>query len=216
MKKILILLLILALGASSLASCGKKDKGDKGDENPPVADNGDTEKAPEEETEEETEEEKLPGVDLLNEDLSDYIEIDEQYYKGFEVKVDPGRISTLDVENVIIQTLCKYKNKTAIAEGEGDGVITVGDVAHIYYKGYYMKDGVPCFFQGGDNTESGSPYALEIGSGGFIPGFEYNIILSARILPIIPRITPLSLRPSSPRIIRQLSSRARPHTLSLL
>ena len=169
MKKILILLLILALGTSSLASCGKKDKGDKGDENPPVTDNGDTEKAPEEETEEE----KLPGVDLLDDDLSEYIEIEEQYYKGFDVVVDPGRVSTLDVENVIIQTLCKYKDKTEI---EGDGVITVGDVAHIYYKGYYMQDGVPCFFQGGDNTESGSPYALEIGSGGFIPGFEYNLI----------------------------------------
>ena len=166
MKKILILLLVLALGASSLVSCGKKDKGD-GDQNTPVTDDNGTDKEMEVD---------LPGVDFLEDDLSDYIEIDEQYYKGFDVTVDPGRISTLDVENKIIQTLCKYKDKTAIAEGEGDGVITVGDIAHIYYKGYYMKDGVPCFFQGGDNTESGSPYALEIGSGGFIPGFEYNLI----------------------------------------
>ena len=169
MKKILILLLVLALGASSLVSCGKKDKGD-GDQNTPVTDDNGTDKEMEVD---------LPGVDFLEDDLSDYIEIDEQYYKGFDVTVDPGRISTLDVENKIIQTLCKYKDKTAIAEGEGDGVITVGDIAHIYYKGYYMKDGVPCFFQGGDNTESGSPYALEIGSGGFIPGFEYNLIREA-------------------------------------
>ena len=166
MRKILILLLILALGASSLASCGKKDKGD---ENPPVTDNGDTEKAPEEETEEE----KLPGVDFLNDDLSDYIEIDEKYYKGFTVTVDPSRIKTLDIENRIIQTLCKYKSKEKV---ERDGVISVGDVVHIYYKGYYMKNGEPYFFQGGDNTASANPHQLEIGSGGFIPGFEYNLV----------------------------------------
>ena len=170
MKKILILLLVLALGITSLVACGKnknENKDEPNNDNNPSTDNG---------TEGDEPEAEVPGVDFLNEDLSEYIEIAEQYYKGFEVLVDPGRISTLDVENVIIQTLCKYKNKTAIPEGEGDGVITVGDVAHIYYKGYYMKDGVPCFFEGGDNTESGSSYPLEIGSGGFIPGFEYNLI----------------------------------------
>jgi trigger factor len=39
-----------------------------------------------------------------------------------------------------------------------------------------MKDGEPYFFKGGDNTASAQPSALEIGSGGFIPGFEYNLI----------------------------------------
>ena len=166
MKKILILFLIFALSVSAMAACGKNKKPDEGtDENG----SGDT-------TDKEEAKPELPGVDFLNEDLSDYIEIDEKYYKGFTVTVDPGRISDLDINNRIIQILCKYKNKTAKAEGEGDGIITVGDVAHIYYKGYYMKDGEPYVFQGGDNTASGKPHELEIGSGGFIPGFEYNLI----------------------------------------
>ena len=159
MKKIFILLLVLALGISSFTSCKKNDSNDV-----PSADDNGTGKEPEVE---------LPGVDFLNEDLSDYIEIDEQYYKGLTVTVDPGRIKQLDIENRIIQTLCKYKSKDAV---DGDGVISVGDVAHIRYKGYYMKDGEKCFFSGGDNTASTSAYELEIGSGGFIPGFEYNLI----------------------------------------
>lgn len=160
MKKILVFLLALTLLVLLLSSC-KKEKGEDVGEN---ENNQNEEKAPEPE---------LPGVDLLNEDLSDYVEVDEKYYKGFTVKVDPARVSVLDVENKIIQTLCKYKSKESV---EGDGVISVGDVAHIFYKGYYLKDGEPYFFQGGDNTASSSAYKLEIGSGGFIPGFEYNLI----------------------------------------
>lgn len=117
--------------------------------------------------------ENLPGVDMLNADLSEYIEIDEKYYKGYTVTVEPDRVSTLDLENRIIQILCKYKSKESVT---GDGVISAGDVVHIYFKGYYMKDTEKYFFTGGDNTSDSSPYALEIGSGGFIPGFEYNLI----------------------------------------
>ena len=163
MKRILILLLIFALSVSAMVSCGGKTSDEELEENK----NGD------QTTETEDPKPELPGVDFLNDDLSDYVEIDEKYYKGFTVTVDPGRISDLDINNRIIQTLRKYKSKDAV---EGDGVITVGDVAHIYYKGYYMKDGEPYFFQGGDNTASATPHELEIGSGGFIPGFEYNLI----------------------------------------
>ena len=163
MKKIIAILLALVLLVLPLVGC-KKDKAPDENDADNVTGGTEEEKKPEPE---------LPGVDFLNEDLSEYVEVDEKYYKGFTVTVDPSRISVLDVENKIIQTLCKYKSVQPV---EGDGVITVGDVAHIYYKGYYMKDGEPCFFQGGDNTASSTPYALEIGSGGFIPGFEYNLI----------------------------------------
>ena len=164
MRKILILVLILALGITSLVSCGKnKPTDEQGAGGNQSADNGNNNEP----------EVELPGVDFLNEDLSDYIEIDAQYYKGLTVTVDPGRVKDLDIENKIIQTLCKYKSKEPV---DGDGVISVGDIAHIRYKGYYMNDGEKCFFSGGDNTGSASSYALEIGSGGFIPGFEYNLI----------------------------------------
>ena len=174
MKKILILLLVLALSVASVVSCGKKNNGgeNSNDENQGTTGNGGSN--PEEEPGIDKEPEpELPGVDLINADLSDYIEIDEKYYKNYTVNVDPDRVSTLDIENKIIQILCDYKSKEPV---EGDGVISVGDVAHIYYKGYYMKDGEKYFFEGGDNSSSSTPHALEIGSGGFIPGFEYNLI----------------------------------------
>ena len=148
---------------SSMVACGKnKDETPDGEN----VENNNNAEEPKEETE-------LPGVSYYEDDLSEYIEIDPKYYHGFEVLVDQGRVSELDIGNKIIQTLCKYKSAEPV---EGDGVITVGDIAHIFYKGYYMKDGEPYFFQGGDNTGSSTSYALEIGSGGFIPGFEYNLI----------------------------------------
>ena len=161
MKKIISLFLALMLITLPLVSCGKDEEEDKSNDQ---SVNDETEKEPEVE---------LPGVNFLEDDLSDYIEISEEYYKNFDVLVDPGRVNMLEVENKIVQTLCSYKHQKEI---EGDGVISVGDVVYIYYKGYYIKDGEPYFFQGGDNTAESSPYALEIGSGGFILGFEYNLI----------------------------------------
>lgn len=152
MKRILALLLIAAT-MLSFVSC-KKDK-----EETPDDENGN--KADE-----------LTSVDFLKDDLAEYVEIDEKYYKNYTVTIDSDRVA-LDVENKIIQELCKQKSKESV---KGDGVISVGDVAHIYYKGYYMKDGEPYYFDGGCNMDSGKPHALEIGSGGFIPGFEYNLI----------------------------------------
>lgn len=168
MKKILILLLIASLIMTFLTSC-KKDEDESKEK---------TEENTEDNTEDNTGnnnggEEDLPGVDFLNDDLSSYVVISEKYYKNYTVVVDPNRVSALDIENKIIQVLCKYKSKEKV---DGDGIISVGDVAKIYYKGYYMKDGEPCYFDGGSNMNSSSPHSLEIGSGGFIPGFEYNLI----------------------------------------
>jgi len=169
MKKLIALLILISLFASLLVGCkgddtdtpGSDDDVENGAGDSTDTDNGDGDT------------EELPGVDLINADLSEYVEIDEKYYKNYTVTLDPNRISTLDIENEIIQALCKHKSKESVT---GDGVISVGDVVHIYYRGYYMKDGEKCFFEGGDNTESATPHLLEIGSGGFIPGFEYNLI----------------------------------------
>ena len=123
-----------------------------------------------------TPEVKLPL--LLDIDLSAYIEIDESYYKNFDVEIKLNKVTELDVNNAIIQMLCANKDKTALTEG--DGIISVGDVVNIFYKGYYLEtDGegkeTKVYFDGGSNI-GGNSYALEIGSGGFIPGFEYNMI----------------------------------------
>ena len=129
---------------------------------------GDSEPKPEPEPE-------LPGVDILRDDLSEYVEIDEQYYKGYTVNFNPYAVNELEIENYIIQALCNYKEKEPTKSG--DGIITAGDVVYIYYKGYYIgENGEEVFFAGGDNTASASPAELEIGSGSFVLGFEYNLI----------------------------------------
>ena len=115
------------------------------------------------------------GFSILDEDLSQYIEIDEKYYKDYEVLVDPDRVSDFDIDNEIIKVLCQNKNKTAI-EG-GDGIVSVGDVANIFYRGYYLdENGGKVYFDGGCNFPSANASGLEIGSGSFIAGFEYNLI----------------------------------------
>ena len=148
------------------------DTTDSGVEDGAGGDTDEGEGEPEPEPEPEPE---LPGVDILRDDLSEYVEIDEQYYKGYTVNFDPYAVNELEIENYIIQALCNYKEKEPTESG--DGIITAGDVVYIYYKGYYIgENGEEVFFAGGDNTASASPAELEIGSGSFVLGFEYNLI----------------------------------------
>lgn len=111
------------------------------------------------------------GVDLLRDDLSAYIEIDPKYYKDYTAVLDRKKLSVI-VESEIIQTLYKYRSAEPI---EIDGIISVGDTVGIFYKGYYIEDGEKVYFEGGSNV-GGAAYELGIGSGGFIPGFEYSMI----------------------------------------
>ena len=138
MKKITVLLLALSLVATMLVSC-KKDKN-----------------------------KELESVDIIDGDLSEYVEIDEKYYKGYTVR---NNLNVL-VANEIIKEQFKHRSEEPV---EGDGIITVGDVVNIFYKGYYMSGQEKVYFAGGSNIGQ-SAHKLEIGSGGFIPGFEYNMI----------------------------------------
>ena len=78
---------------------------------------------------------KLPL--LLDLDLSAYVEVDEKYYKNLTVEVKTNKVTELDVENAIIQVLCASKDKTKLEDG--DGIVTVGDIVNIFYKGYYLE-----------------------------------------------------------------------------
>ena len=164
MKKILAILLIATLMLGMLVSCkkddGKDDGADNNGENNGVDNNGENNGT------------ELPAVDFFSGDLSEFVELDEKYYKGFTVVVDPDRVSSFDVENKIIGVLYKYKSAESV---EGDGIISVGDTVNIFYKGYYMSGENNVYFSGGSNV-GGKSYALGIGSASFIPGFEYNMI----------------------------------------
>ena len=48
-------------------------------------------------------------------------------------------------------------------------------MVNIFYKGYYLNGEERVYFSGGSNI-GGASYKLEIGSGSFVPGFEYNMI----------------------------------------
>ena len=109
MKKIIALLLLLALTAGFAVSCknddvdalppetdtdgGNTDTGTNGGDTTPDTDDKDTNKI---------DTSGLEGVDMFEDDLADYVEIDEKYYKGYTVLLDPDRVSAFDIENQII------------------------------------------------------------------------------------------------------------------
>ncbi len=118
------------------------------------------------------------SFDFMTADLSKYVYVSEALYDGYGVDINIPEPTELDVEYAIIELRCANKtkpdDKTPI---NAPGVtIDVGDVANIYYRGYYYDDdGIKTYFDGGCNFDE-SLYSLEIGSGEFIPGFEYNLI----------------------------------------
>ena len=155
LKRILALFILLALFATLFVGCKKDDTNTQD----PGTGGG--------------EEVELVYVDLKKDDLSSYVEVDEKYYKGLSITLDPDRLHPFYIESHIIEQLCANKSKETV---EGDGIISVGDVVSIFYKGYYLDgEGKKVYFAGGSN-HGRSSYDLEIGSGGFIPGFEYNMI----------------------------------------
>ena len=111
------------------------------------------------------------SVDILDGDLSAFVSIDAKYYKDYKVEIDKSLINLLTNSEII---KARYKHRSA-EPVEGDGIISVGDEVNIFYKGYYLNGEDKVYFDGGSNM-NGSSYKLGIGSGGFIPGFEYNMI----------------------------------------
>ena len=118
-------------------------------------------------------------VNYLSDDLSQYIYISPDDYRnitGAITNVDP--VDDLDVEAKILSLLCEYKGAVKY-DGKyvKNATVSVGDVVYIYYRGYLTNDdGSRNYFDGGCNFSSESPTSLEIGAGGFIPGFEMNMI----------------------------------------
>lgn len=120
-----------------------------------------------------------PKFDYLTSDLSQYIEITGDY-KNFKVEIDIAEPREIDVEVAILNMLCADKDENPLYGG-GNAMniaeISAGDVVNIWYRGYLLgEDGEEITVPGMCNFAGSSAYALEIGSNGFIPGFELNLI----------------------------------------
>ena len=85
-------------------------------------------------------------------------------YKGLEVTKLSTEVTDEEVEEQIQAQLARK----AELEIKGDGAVEEGDTAVIDFEGFLGEEA----FEGG----KGEDYALEIGSGSFIPGFEEQLV----------------------------------------
>ncbi len=118
------------------------------------------------------------GFDYMSEDLSEYIKLPEEIYKGFKTDLKFDEVGDAEVDRLINKLICQNKEKEP--ENEGASVmreaVEVGSVVEIFYRGYtFDKDGNEIEIENSSNL-FGTPYKLEVGSGVFIPGFENALI----------------------------------------
>ena len=118
-------------------------------------------------------------VDYMNDNLGKYVYVSPDDYLNITadaLSVEP--ISELDLEVKILSLLAKHKGEVKYGgKFVKNQNINAGDVVYIYYRGYTLnEDGSRNYFDGGCNFSSTDPSELEIGSGNFVKGFEYNMI----------------------------------------
>ncbi len=116
--------------------------------------------------------------DYLTSDLDDYIEFTEDY-KSFKVNVDIAKAHDIDIDVTILNMLYQDRGDALYGGSPVTSAITIteGDTANIWYRGYILDpDGEKLYLDGMSNFTGSSAYALGIGSNGFVPGFELNMI----------------------------------------
>ncbi len=105
------------------------------------------------------------GFDYYGSDISEYCVILPETYAAPTLLLD---VTDAELDDYIAELL-RWNPKEILLT---DRAVAKGDVTYIYYTGYI--DGVA--FEGGSNADDEKPYALTIGSGAFIPGFEDAMI----------------------------------------
>ena len=120
---------------------------------------------------------KEKDINYLKDDLSKYVYVPYELYNNYTVNIELPTVTDKDVEYEILELLCTHKITPDTPVTNIPGItVGAGDVANIYYRGYLLEeDGSKSYFDGGCNFTD-SIYGLEIGSGSFIPGFEYNLL----------------------------------------
>lgn len=125
-------------------------------------------------------------------DMTPYVYLSKDVYSDFDVKLEFDKPTDEDIEIAIMKLLYNNRSKDPFTTDDlnGDGVkddkydggnikdmtVRVGDIANIFYRGHYEKDGKTVWFDGGCNFTSDKPHSLGIGSGGFIDGFEQGLV----------------------------------------
>ena len=102
-------------------------------------------------------------------DVTDYLQIDDEDYKGIAIQVTPAAVVTDEEVNEEIENAFYFlEDYDDLVKKIKTGKVKEGDLLNIDYVG--TKDGEE--FDGG----SAEGYDLEIGSGSFIDGFEEGLI----------------------------------------
>ena len=116
------------------------------------------------------------------ENIARYMSIDPEAYRTLTLTVKLDEVDDMAVHRQINAVLVKNKSEQPNNNGKGDrtGAIDVGDEVYIWYRGYYLEDGERVEFDGGCNIAvsgiTDDDRLLEIGSGGFIRGFEEGLV----------------------------------------
>lgn len=117
--------------------------------------------------------------DYLTSDLDDYIEMPDDY-KNFKVNIDLAKAHDIDIDVTILNMLYEDRSETPLYGGSpviSPITITSGDTVNIWYRGYILdEDGEKVYLDNMCNFSGNAPFALNIGSNSFVPGFEYNLI----------------------------------------
>ena len=114
-----------------------------------------------------------PRYDYFSADVKADVTVDRAQYTGMELTLPAYlQITQADVTDYIEHILFQYRTADNGSEPMTDQPMKFGDTAYVFYKG--VMDGEE--FEGGSNWNHASPYALGLGSGSFIPGFEEALI----------------------------------------
>ncbi len=121
----------------------------------------------------------IPRYDYFEPDVLQDVTIDQSVYTDLILTLPSSLLITDEDVTAFIGSLL-FRYRTADGEKDADGnlpkvtdqPLKLGDTAYIYYRG--VLDGEE--FEGGSNMDSEEPYALGLGSGSFIPGFEEGLV----------------------------------------
>lgn len=133
------------------------------------------------------------GFNYLKSDLSKYIEINGDY-KNLDLSLNIAKPREEDVEAAILSIIAANKDTTPVSgydKSYDPTVIGAGDKVYVWYRGYVLDDqGEKVYLSKLVNFANANAGALEIGSGGFYPGVEAEMVgVNTKDIPKFEKIT---------------------------